>query len=150
VGQKFIPVFMQKVDQLLSKGGLGLLHTIGKDAPSASDPWMWKYIFPGYYLPSSDEIIREMGMAGFSLLDVENLRLHYARTLDLWADNFERNVEKVREMFDDVFVRMWRLYLHCASAGFKYGELRLYQVLFSKGLTNDLPMTRDHIYNLAK
>ncbi len=146
VGQEFIPVFMQKVDQLLKKGGLGLLHTIGKDKASASDPWMWKYIFPGNYLPTPDEIAREMGMAGFSLLDVENLRLHYARTLDLWADNFERNVEKVRQMFDDAFVRMWRLYLRGASAGFKYGELRVFQVLFAKGLNNDLPMTRDHVY----
>jgi cyclopropane-fatty-acyl-phospholipid synthase len=107
---------------------------------------MWKYIFPGNYLPGLDEIAREMGMAGLSLLDVENLRLHYARTLDMWADNFERNVEIVRQMFDDVFVRMWRLYLRGASAGFKYGELRVFQVLFSKGLRNDLPMTRDHIY----
>jgi cyclopropane-fatty-acyl-phospholipid synthase len=148
VGKEFIPVFMQKVDQLLNKGGLGLLHTIGKDVPSASDPWMFKYIFPGNYLPTPDEIAREMGMAGFSLLDLESLRLHYARTLDLWADNFERNVEKVRQMFDDVFVRMWRLYLRCASAGFKYGELRVFQVLFSKELPNDLPMTRDHIYQV--
>jgi cyclopropane-fatty-acyl-phospholipid synthase len=146
VGREFIPVFMRKVNQLLNEGGLGLLHTIGKDVPSASDPWMWKYIFPGNYLPGLDEIAREMGMAGLSLLDVENLRLHYARTLDMWADNFERNVEIVRQMFDDVFVRMWRLYLRGASAGFKYGELRVFQVLFSKGLRNDLPMTRDHIY----
>ena len=80
VGQEFIPVFMQKLDQLLKKGGLGLLHTIGKDKPSASDPWMWKYIFPGNHLPTPNEIAREMGVAGFSLLDVENLRLHYART----------------------------------------------------------------------
>lgn len=147
VGRKFIPVFMRKMDRLLNKGGLGLLHTIGKDKASFSDPWMWKYIFPGNYLPALDEIAREMGTVGFSVLDVENLRPHYARTLDLWADNFERNAEKVRQMFDDVFVRMWRLYLRGASAGFKYGESRAFQVLFSKGLNSDLPMTRDHIYN---
>jgi cyclopropane-fatty-acyl-phospholipid synthase len=146
VGQKFIPVFMRKVDQLLNQGGLGLLHTIGKDVPSASDPWMWKYIFPGNYLPTPDEIAREMSIAGFCILDVENLRLHYARTLDMWADNFERNVEKVRQMFGDILVRMWRLYLRGASAAFKYGELRVFQVLFSKGLHNHLPMTRDHLY----
>ena len=146
VGKKFIPVFLQKVSQLLNKGGLGLLHTIGKDTPSASDPWTWKYIFPGGYLPTLDEIARAMGKVGFSLLDVENLRMHYARTLDLWAANYERNVVKVRQMFSDVFVRMWRLYLHSAAAGFKYGDSRVYQVLFSNGLNNDLAMTRDHIY----
>ncbi len=146
VGKEFIPVFMQQVDRLLNDGGLGLLHTIGKEVPSGSDPWIWKYIFPGGYLPTQDEILRELGRVGFITLDLENLRLHYARTLDLWAENFERNVERVRQMFDEVFVRMWRLYLHCASAGFKYGELRLYQVLFSKGLNNKLAMTREHIY----
>lgn len=146
VGKEFIPVFMGKVSRLLKKGGLGLLHTIGKDAPSDTEPWMSKYVFPGYYLPTLDEILREMGKVGFSMLDLENLRLHYARTLDLWADNYERHVEKVRRMFGDVFVRMWRLYLHSASAGFKYGESRLYQVLFSKGLNNELAMTREHVY----
>ncbi len=146
VGKEFIPVFMKKLDELLIQGGLGLLHTIGKDAPSDSDPWMWKYIFPGSYLPTLDEIVREMGRRGFSVLDVENLRLHYARTLDLWAENFERHADRLRQMFDDVFVRMWRLYLHCSAAGFKYGESRVYQILFSKGLNNDLPMTRDRIY----
>jgi cyclopropane fatty-acyl-phospholipid synthase-like methyltransferase len=74
--------------RLLKKGGLGLLQTIGKDAPSGTDPWISKYVFPGYYLPSLDEIVREMGRVGFSILDLENLRLHYARTLDLWAGNF--------------------------------------------------------------
>jgi cyclopropane-fatty-acyl-phospholipid synthase len=146
VGKKFIPIFMQKVSQLLEKGGLGLLHTIGKDAPSGSDPWVWKYIFPGGYLPTPDEIFREMGKVGLSVLDLENLRLHYARTLDLWVKNYERNVEKIRQMFGDAFVRMWRLYLHLSSAGFKYGESRLYQVLFSHGLNNELPMIRDHVY----
>jgi cyclopropane-fatty-acyl-phospholipid synthase len=87
-----------------------------------------------------------MGRVGFSILDLENLRLHYARTLDLWAGNFERNVEQVRRLFGDVFVRMWRLYLHSSAAGFKYGETRVYQVLFSKGLNNGLPMTREHVY----
>jgi cyclopropane-fatty-acyl-phospholipid synthase len=146
VGKAFIPVFMQKVSHLLNRGGLALLHTIAKDVHSAMDPWIWKYIFPGGYLPTLDEIVREMAGMGFSVIDVENLRQHYARTLDLWAENYERNVEKVRRMFDDVFVRMWRLYLHCASAEFKHGELRLFQVLFSKGLNNDLVMTRDHLY----
>jgi cyclopropane-fatty-acyl-phospholipid synthase len=146
VGKTFIPVFMDRVSRLLKKGGLGLVQTIGKDAPSGTDPWVSKYIFPGYYLPSLDEILREMGRVGFSILDLENLRLHYARTLDMWVGNFERNVEQVRRLFGDVFVRMWRLYLHSSAAGFKYGETRVYQVLFSKGLNNELPMTREHVY----
>jgi cyclopropane-fatty-acyl-phospholipid synthase len=146
VGKAFIPVFMHKVSQLLKKGGMGLLHTIGKDAESPGDLWVSKYIFPGYYIPNLAEIVGQMGRSGLSILDVENLRLHYARTLDHWADSYEKNVEKVRSMFDESFVRMWRLYLHACSAGFKYGSSRLYQILFSKGLTNGLPLTRKHLY----
>lgn len=146
VGKGFIPAFMRKVDQLLNRGGLGLLHTIGKDRASGSDPWIWKYIFPGNYLPTLAEIVREMGTVGFSVLDMENLRLHYACTLDRWAESFERNGGQVLERFDEAFFRMWRLYLRGAAAGFRYGELRVFQVLFSKGLNNDLPLTRDHVY----
>jgi len=146
VGKKFIPVFFKKVSSLLKREGLGLLHTIGKDAPSPIDPWTFNYIFPGAYLPILDEILREMGKNGFSILDVENLRLHYAKTLDHWTENYESNVEKVKKMFDDRFVRQWRLFLNGASAEFKYGMSRLYQILFTKGLNNALPTTRSHIY----
>jgi hypothetical protein len=73
-------------------------------------------------------------------------RSHYGYTLDHWADSYEKNVEKVRHMFDESFVRMWRLFLHACSAGFKYGSSRLYQILFSKGLMNGLPLTRKHLY----
>ena len=146
VGKAFIPVFMHKVSQLLKKGGIGLLHTIGKNTESPSDPWIMKYIFPGGYIPKLAEIVREMGRSGFPIMDVENLRFHYGHTLDRWADSYEKNVEKVRCMFDESFVRMWRLYLHACSAGFKYGSSRLYQILFSNGLNNGLPLTRRHLY----
>ena len=146
VGKAFIPVFMRKVSQLLKKGGIGLLHTIGKNIESPGDPWITKYIFPGGYIPKLAEIVREMGRSGFPIMDVENLRFHYGHTLDRWADSYEENVEKVRCMFDESFVRMWRLYLHACSAGFKYGSSRLYQILFSNGLNNELPLTRKHLY----
>ncbi len=146
VGKHYIPVFMKKVSELLKPGGLGLLHTIGKEIESPTDPWTLRYIFPGGYLPNLPEITSHMGKSGLSVLDVENLRLHYARTLDLWAQNFEANVAKARAMFDDSFVRMWRLYLNASSTGFKYAQIRLYQLLFSNGLNNQLPITREHIY----
>jgi cyclopropane-fatty-acyl-phospholipid synthase len=146
VGKAFIPLFMNKVAQLLKKGGTGLLHTIGKNTESPSDPWIMKYIFPGGYIPKLAEIVREMGRSRFPIMDLENLRFHYGHTLDCWANNYEKNVEKVRCMFDEPFVRMWRLYLHVCSAGFKYGNSRLYQILFTNGLTNGLPLTRKHLY----
>ena len=146
VGKKFIPIFIKKVSVLLKKEGLGLLHTIGKDTPSSGDPWTFKYIFPGGYLPCLAEIVQEMGKTGFSILDVENLRWHYAKTLEYWVENYELNVKKVREMFDEAFVRQWRLFLNGSIAGFSYGDSRLFQVLFSNGINNELPPTRAHVY----
>lgn len=146
VGKAFISEYMRAVANLLKRGGTGMLHTIGKDAESPSDAWILKYIFPGGYIPNLTEIVDEMGRAGFSILDVENLRFHYGHTLDQWANSYEKNLEKVRGMFDESFVRMWRLYLHASSAGFKYGSSCLFQILFSKGLNNELPLTRKHLY----
>ena len=147
VGKIFIPVYMRKVAELLKKGGIGLLHTISKDLESATDAWMVRYIFPGGYVPSLPETVREMGRAGLCVLDVEGLRLHYGKTLDCWIANFEKNVSKIEEMFDQRFVRMWRLYLNAASAGFKYNGTRVYQILFSNGLNNDFPTRRDYMYS---
>ena len=147
VGKKFIPIFIKKVSDLLKNEGLGLLHTIGKDTPSPGDPWTLKYIFPGGYIPCLSEIVNEMGKTGFSILDVENLRQHYAKTLERWAENYEQNVEMVREMFNEAFVRRWRLFLNGSIAGFRYGNTRLFQVLFSNGINNELPPTRAHVYS---
>ena len=146
VGKRFIPVYMRKTAEVLKKGGIGLLHTIAKDVESATDAWTLRYIFPGGYLPSLAETVREMGRAGLCVLDIEGLRLHYGRTLDCWIANFERNADKIREMFNERFVRMWRLYLNVSSAVFKYDGSRLYQILFSNGLNNKLPMTREYMY----
>ncbi|MGA2402332.1 MAG: cyclopropane-fatty-acyl-phospholipid synthase family protein [Syntrophobacteraceae bacterium] len=146
VGKRFIPVYMRKTAALLKKGGLGLLHTIANELDSATDAWMFRYIFPGGYIPSLAETVREMGRAGLSVLDIEGLRLHYGRTLDCWIVNFEGNIDKIREIFDERFVRMWRLYMNASSACFKYNGTRVYQILFSNGMNNDLPMGREYMY----
>ncbi|MBW1825514.1 MAG: class I SAM-dependent methyltransferase [Deltaproteobacteria bacterium] len=146
VGKKFIPAFIRKMSGLLKTGSLGLLHTIGENTPSTSTPWTFKYIFPGAYIPSLHEIALEMEKTGFSILDVENLRLHYAKTLEKWAENYEENIEKIRELFDETFVKQWRLFLNSSAAGFKYGNSQLFQILFSKGSNNSLPITRAHVY----
>jgi cyclopropane-fatty-acyl-phospholipid synthase len=87
-----------------------------------------------------------MGKTGFSIIDVENLRLHYAKTLEKWIENYEKNIEKIRELFDEAFVKQWRLFLHSTAAGFKCGKSQLFQILFSKGSNNALPITRAHVY----
>jgi len=84
--------------------------------------------------------------AGLSVLDVENLRLHYAATLREWLARYERNVEQVQAMFDDRFVRAWRLYLAGSIAGFSTGSMQLFQVLFARSGENALPASRAHVY----
>ena len=61
VGKGFFGTFMERTRDLLKPGGLGLLHTVGKERRTAGDPWTMKYIFPGAYIPILDEVIRAMG-----------------------------------------------------------------------------------------
>jgi cyclopropane-fatty-acyl-phospholipid synthase len=85
----------------------------------------------------------------FSILDIENLRLHYARTLEHWLNRFEEHSDQVREMFDERFVRMWRLYLCASISAFRFGSLQLFQVLFAHGTNNQIPMTRQDLYTTS-
>lgn len=97
--------------------------------------------------------ITEMGLAeqvDVKLIDyrtlAESLRLHYAKTLEHWSKNFEDNIDHVREKYDERFIKMWRLYLNSCAASFKASDLNIHQIVFSKGLNNELPMTRHYLY----
>lgn len=146
VGKEYYGVFFEKVHELLVDGGIGLLHTIGKDKDGDTDPWVATYIFPGGYVPTLAQIAQSMGEHDLAITDVENLRLHYARTLDAWAAEFEAHEAEIQERLGDSFVRMWRFYLNGSSAGFKWGDSRVFQVAFTNGLRSDLPMTRAHLH----
>lgn len=146
VGKQFIPTFMEKAKSLLKREGIGLLHTIGEELSMPGDPWTLKYIFPGGYIPSLDEIVRTMGEAGLVPTDIENLRLHYARTVEEWSTRFEAQAKKVEAMFDASFVRMWRMFLNGCAVNFRYGNTRLYHVQFTNGLNNAIPFTREYMY----
>lgn len=146
VGKANLPVYMEMVDNLLAPAGLSLIHTISHQKEAPVNAWIEKYIFPGGYIPSYRELIWQLPEFNFHLLDVESLRMHYAMTLDHWAKKFEEKVELVKEMYDEEFTRMWRLYLRSCAASFRYSGLDIHQILFSKGLKNDLPLTRQHLY----
>lgn len=146
VGRSHLLEYLRQTASLLKPGGTGVIHTIGRMIRGGIDPWIRQYIFPGAYLPSLAEIARGASKCNLNIIDVENLRMHYAHTLDRWAVAFERHVDQIRQMFDEQFVRMWRLYLHSSAAAFRYGSLNLWQVTFTKGLVNDLPLTREYMY----
>jgi cyclopropane-fatty-acyl-phospholipid synthase len=146
VGREFFVDYLRKTARLLKPGGSGVLHTIGRMFEGQVNPWIRKHIFPGSYLPSLAQITDGMAKCDLNVVDVENLRMHYALTLDCWAATYEKQVDQVRRMFDQRFARMWRMYLHSSAGAFRYGSLNLWQVTFTKGLVNDLPLTREYMY----
>ncbi len=134
------------IHQCLGNVGRGLIHSIGRNRAAAMHPWIEKRIFPGAHPPALSEMMQIFEPWDLSVLDVENLRLHYAQTLRHWLGLYEAASDRVAKMFDQRFVRMWRLYLAGSIAGFTTGTLQLFQVLFAPGANNDVPLTRDHLY----
>jgi cyclopropane-fatty-acyl-phospholipid synthase len=113
-------------------GGRGLLHFIGRDVPRPLNAWIRRRVFPGAYAPTISEVaMRVLEPARMSILDVENLRLHYARTLAHWSRRFERMREQVNAQYGEEFRRAWELYLAGSEATFAIGTLQLFQVVFA-------------------
>jgi cyclopropane-fatty-acyl-phospholipid synthase len=146
VGVKNYPTLGGVVSRCLGGRGRGLIHSIGRNRPAPLQPWIEKRIFPGAHPPSPSEMARIFEPWDLSILDVENLRLHYAQTLRHWLALFEGASERVLAMFDEKFVRMWRLYLAGSIAGFTTGSLQLFQVVFAPGESNEIPWTRAPVY----
>jgi cyclopropane-fatty-acyl-phospholipid synthase len=143
VGARDFPTLGRVIDRSLTEGGRGLLHFIGRNQASPLNSWIRKRIFPGAYVPTLREVFEHvLEPHGFSVLDVENLRLHYAQTLAHWRRRFDDNSRQVATMFDDTFVRAWRLYLTGSQASFTSGWLQLFQVAFARGRSNAIPWTR--------
>lgn len=150
VGPENYRVLGSVVDRVLPEDrGRGLLHFIGRDRPWPLDPWIEKHIFPGAYPPTIAEVATSgLEPFGLSILDVENLRLHYARTAGEWLRRFEAAVDRVVAMFGDTFARSWRLYLTGTQAAFAAGSLQLFQITFARS-GEDVPFTRDALYRKA-
>lgn len=142
VGRDNYQLFTDCVNKVLKEGGLYLLHFISALKEHPGDAWIKKYIFPGGVVPSLREMLSCAAEDNFHTLDVENLRLHYNRTLLCWEKNFREHIDEVRQMFDERFVRMWDLYLSACAATFHNGIIDIHQILFTKGINNDLPMVR--------
>ncbi len=113
-------------------GGRGFLHFIGRDVPRPLNPWIRRRIFPGAYPPTLAEVTsRVLSPAGMSVVDVENLRLHYERTLACWSERFAEARDQVTARYGDEFTRAWELYLAGSQAAFASGWMQLFQVVFA-------------------
>ncbi len=146
VGKSHYSAFGKTIQRAIGDRGRGLLHFIGRNQPRPLNAWIRKRIFPGGYTPSLREVIRILESPNFSVLDVENLRMHYAHTLEHWLERFENSVDEVRARFDERFVRMWRLYLAGSAAAFRAGSMQLFQVVFAGSKCEALPWTRAYLY----
>lgn len=145
VGKEYLAEYFTIINSLLNNGGISLLHCI-TSFKGGNNSWINKYIFPGGYIPSVNELVNNLSSEAFYLLDLESLRRHYVRTLESWTNNFERSLSMINQIKDETFIRMWRLYLNSCAASFKAGNIDIHQFLFSKGVVDDIPWTRSYLY----
>jgi cyclopropane-fatty-acyl-phospholipid synthase len=133
VGFRHLPSLGRVLRRVVRRnGGRGLLHFIGRDAPRPLNSWIRRRIFPGAYPPTLAEVTtRVLAPAGMSVVDVENLRLHYARTLSCWGERFAAARNEVRCEYGDAFARAWELYLAGSQAAFATGWMQLFQIVFA-------------------
>jgi cyclopropane-fatty-acyl-phospholipid synthase len=143
VGPADYPTLGRVIDRTLTRQGRGLLHFIGRNRPASLNPWIRKRIFPGAYPPTLREVFEQvLEPHAFCVLDVENLRPHYAMTLRHWLQRFDRASPHVQEMFDESFVRAWRLYLAGSLTAFTTGWMELFQVVIARGGSDDVSWAR--------
>jgi len=146
VGNLDYPGLGKIIQRCLKPHGRGLIHTIGRNTPGPMNAWVERRIFPGAYPPTIAEMMEIFEPGDLSVTDIENLRLHYSKTLEQWLQRFEQDRDRVELMLDKSFVRAWRLYLAGSIAAFNTGNLQLFQVVFSHARNNELPWSRAHLY----
>jgi cyclopropane-fatty-acyl-phospholipid synthase len=146
VGRSQYKALGRVIERSLEPAGRGLLHFIGHRRPWPMNAWLERNVFPGAYIPALSEALRVLEPHPVAVVDVENLRRHYARTLEHWSERFEKASDAIAAMYDERFVRTWRLYLASSIAAFRNGSCQLYQILFARQRDTSLPWTRDWIY----
>jgi len=148
VGRRSYPELSHVIARSLDPtGGRGLLHFIGRDRPRPLNAWIRRRIFPGAYPPALAQVDEEvLGPARLAVVDVENLRAHYALTLRHWRERYERAAAEDRVGRDGRFRRTWRLYLAGSEAAFRTGSLQLFQVVFAPRGSSGAPWTRRGLY----
>jgi len=137
------------INRCLKPDGRGLVHAIGRVIAGPMNAWIERRIFPGACPPTLSEMMQIFEPNELAVNDVENIRLHYSRTLKMWAQRFEQHKDEITEMMDEEFVKAWSLYLYGSTAAFNVGELQLFQVVFNHAENNNIAWSRHHIYDAA-
>ena len=147
VGKENLGLYFKDIYKYLTSDGVALIHGITRQQGGAYNSWINKYIFPGGYVPGLSEMVDHIVENNMQIADVEMLRRHYQRTLEIWDMNFNAHRSQIEDMMGDRFTRMWDLYLQACAASFESGNIDVIQYLITKGASGkDLPMTRDYVY----
>ncbi|CAN7517192.1 class I SAM-dependent methyltransferase [Acidovorax sp. LjRoot117] len=171
VGRAQMGRYFDTVHRLLRPGGLMLNHGITAGAVDNAQlgagmgDFIEQYIFPGGELIHVSAVLHDMARAGLEMVDTENLRPHYARTLWAWSDRLEARLPAARDVLaahwgseqGDKVLRAYRLYLAGSALGFERGWMALHQMLAVRpdgdmatgampGAQSDYPFTREYIY----
>ena len=148
VGKENLGIYFRDIAKYMKDDGVALIHGITRQQGGAYNGWINKYIFPGGYFPGLAEMIDHIEENHLQIADIEMLRRHYQRTLEIWDQNFNAHRETIEKMMGDRFTRMWDLYLQACAASFESGNIDVIQYLITKGASGkNLPMTRDYMMN---
>ncbi len=132
IGQKNHRTFMEVASRCLPDDGLFLMHTIGNAVTRTyPDPWLAKYIFPNYLVPSIRQVAKSFEGI-FVMEDWQNIGTDYDKTLLAWYHNFVDKYEELKEKYDERFYRMWNYYLLLSAGSFRAKRNLLWQVVLSK------------------
>jgi len=152
VGIRNYPAFFGRIRSMLNDGGYYLNHGIHHEfhwRQTTQTDFLLRNVFPNGDLSGFTETVTEMERAGWEVQDVENLRLHYARTCRHWAERLRARADEARAIVGERTYRTWLLYLTCSSVAFAAGSIGLYQVLVRKqgdSTGGMAPPTREDLY----
>lgn len=134
---------------LVMNHGITAKHTDGRQVGRGAGEFIDRYVFPHGELPHLATMTARISEAGLEVVDVEGLRLHYARTLNFWSANLESRLEEASRLVPEQALRIWRLYLAGCAYGFEQGWINLHQILAVKPYrdgSHDLPWSRRDLY----
>ncbi|MCJ1887576.1 class I SAM-dependent methyltransferase [Pseudomonas sp. LA21] len=155
VGHANLGLYFQHLFDAVRPGGLVMNHGItssntdGRPVGRGAGDFIDRYVFPHGELPHLSLAVARMGESGLEVVDVEGLRLHYARTLDFWSASLEAKLAEAAKMVPEQALRIWRLYLAGCAYGFKKGWINLHQILASRPHadgSDEVPWSRRDIY----
>lgn len=155
VGHANLPLYCQQLSGVVRPGGLVMNHGItarhvdGRPVGQGAGEFIGRYVFPHGELPHLVQIGSCISESGLEIVDVESLRLHYARTLDFWSQRLEAQLDKARELVPERALRIWRVYLAGCAYGFRRNWINLHQILASRPHedgSHEVPWSRADLY----